>query len=195
MHEIDPTHPRITDHARDAVVKDGEPMSLIAVPQASLDGIPEGEPGNRFKQGATVSELEILKSEMERALADEDVRAMQLLLYDLDVAREANQRKLAAANAAYDRTRQQLAEAKKAVDERNKNIPEGMRLISADVDSYLNGTGALFDEEDAKVYEQWVEARKKGFRDPFEARRRRVNWLLATFAVVGVVLLVIWLFG
>ena len=153
----------------------------------------DAAPPHRFQQGVTLFDIEGLKYEMDAAHADKNLLAMQSLLEDADVMRDAIRFELNAANAEYDRTSQELAEAKKAVDEQNRNLPKGKRPIKAEHDRYLNWTGILFDEEDAKVYEQWVEARRKGFQDPFEARRKRVNRLLTILAVVVVILLIVWL--
>ena len=143
----------------------------------------------------TINDIEQIRREIDQALEAKDYPMMQNLLTEFDIAREKSKQELDAANAEYDRTQRELTKHLEKVAERNKNIPKGKRLISADVDPHLNRIGALFDEEDAKVYEQWVDARRKGFRDPYEARRKRTNKFLGIAAVVIVILLIAWIIG
>ena len=161
------------------------------IPRTMNNGFRSRFEGRRI----STADVEQLKRELEQALAANDSSAMQGLLQELDYARSIAHDQLGEARREAEDAERRLEQHLKQVEIRNRNLPPGKRPISADADPYLNRLGALFDDEDAKVYEQWAKARKDGFRDPYEQRRKRVNRIIAIVVSAFIVLLVVWIFS
>lgn len=141
-----------------------------------------------------------LAKELEDARARGDVVAIQMLRQELldarawfgEVTRFAEEQ-MAKHREEHDAAVRELAELEREAEARRRNPPPGKRVVSADVNPYMNRIGMLLDEEDAKAIEEWELARQRGYSHPWEKDRKKIRWVSLAVVAIIIVALVIWL--
>ena len=143
-----------------------------------------------------------LVRELVEARARGDVAAVQALERELRDAKSWTNEQVRESEEKIHRLREkhdvlvrEVAEHEGKAEARRRNPPPGKRVVPADVNPYMNRIGLLLDDDDAEALEQWEQARRQGYSDPWEKDRKRIKWGSLALIAIIVVALAIWLFS
>ena len=159
----------------------------------------EGRPFTRKTFNEAETAIYRIGSELEDARTKGDLAKSQALRQELLYAkawlaewRRVQEKEIHKLSEEHDAAVRELAEHERKAESRRRNPPPGKRVVSADVNPYMNRIGMLLDDEDATAVEQWDQARRQGYSDPWEKDRKRIRRSCLAVVAIVVIALAIW---